>query len=221
MRADLHLHSRHSPDSSLEPREIARLAKSRDLKAVAITDHNTVGGHAAMADACKTEGLLFLPGIEVTSNEGHILAYGVNSAPQAGRSAVETIEEIHALGGIASAAHPERVYTGLSVGAVRASKFDAVEVFNSQSLSSHNAHARKVAEELRLPVTGGSDAHQPYRVSMGYLSMELEPESMDGAIEQILKGHNQAGGQKASMGHVFRRAFGTAGHWLVRGGRRI
>jgi predicted metal-dependent phosphoesterase TrpH len=221
MRADLHLHSRHSPDSTLEPREIVRLAKSRDLRAVAITDHNTVAGHGAMADACKTEGLLFIPGIEVTSTEGHILAYGVKSAPRDGRTAVETIEEIHALGGIASAAHPERVYTGLSVAAVRASKFDAVEVFNSQSLGRHNAQARKVAEELRLPVTGGSDAHQPYRVSLGYLAMELEPESMDAAIDQILKGHNRADGQKASMGHVFSRAFGTAGRWLVRGGKRI
>lgn len=220
MRADLHLHSRHSPDSSLEPREIAKLAKGRGLQALALTDHNATSGHAAMAEACKAEGLLFIPGIEVTTREGHVLAYGVKEAPKEGRLAVETIEDIHALGGIASAAHPERVYTGLSTAVVRAARFDAVEVFNSQSAPHHNAQARKVAEELRLPVTGGSDAHAPSRVSMGYLSMELQPESTDEAIDQILKGNNQAGGQRPRFGAVLVRSIDTAAKWVLRGGRR-
>ncbi len=221
MRADLHLHSRHSPDSTLEPLDIVRLAKARGLKAVALTDHNTVAGHGAMAKACRDEGMLFVPGIEVTSTEGHILAYGVKAAPREGRSAVETIEEVHALGGIASAAHPERVYTGLSTASVRSAKFDAIEAFNSQSAAHHNARARQVAEELRLPVTGGSDAHAPYRVSLGYLSMEVEPESTDAAIDQILHGKNRADGEKPRFGAVLGRSIDTAARWVLRGGRRI
>src|SRR6266850_5063498 len=145
MRADLHIHSRRSPDSRLEPREIARVAKARGLRAVALTDHNSIEGHREMAEACKIEGILFVPGIEVTSLDGHILAYGVSKAPAAGRSAEETIEEIHGLGGIASAAHPARVYTGIAVGKVRAARFDAVEAFNSQSSPNHNVEARRVA----------------------------------------------------------------------------
>lgn len=219
MRADMHLHSRHSPDSSLEAAEIARLAKARGLEAVALTDHNTVSGHGAMAEACKAEGLLFIPGIEVTSKEGHILAYGVKTAPTSGRLAVETIEEIHALGGIASAAHPERVYTGLHTAVVRAAGFDAVEAFNSQSAAIHNFRARRVAEELRLPVTGGSDAHSPGRVSKGYLSMELHPASTDDAIHQILKGKNEVGGERLSFRSVLARSVDTAAKWVLRGGR--
>jgi predicted metal-dependent phosphoesterase TrpH len=220
MRADLHLHSRHSPDSSLEPAQIAKLAKARGLQALALTDHNTVSGHGAMADACKAEGLLFLPGIEVTTREGHVLAYGVKTAPKEGKSAVETIEEIHALGGIASAAHPERVYTGLSTAVVRSARFDAVEAFNSQSAAHHNAQARRVAEELHLPVTGGSDAHAPSRVSMGYLAMELSSESMDAAIDQILKGKNRADGERPRFGAVLGRSIDTAARWVLRGGKR-
>lgn len=221
LRADLHIHSRHSPDSSLEPREIAKLAKSRGLAAVALTDHNSVGGHGAMREACAAEGLLFLPGVEVTSQDGHILAYGVSQAPRQGRSAPETIEEIHAFGGIASAAHPERVYTGLSAAVVRAAKFDAVEAFNSQSAEHHNAQARAVAEELRLPVTGGSDAHAPFRVSLGYLFLELDAESPDAAIAQILKGRNRAEGVRPRFGAVFARSVDTAARWVLRGGRRL
>lgn len=220
MRADLHLHSRHSPDSSLEPRAIAKVAKSRGLQAVAITDHNSVGGQAAMAEACKDEGLLFIPGIEVTTREGHVLAYGVKQAPAGGRTAVETIEEIHALGGIASAAHPERVYTGLSTAVVRAARFDAIEAFNSQSAAHHNVQARRVAEELRLPITGGSDAHSQARVSKGYLAMELEPETLDEAIDQILRGKNKADGERPRFGAVLGRSIDTAARWVLRGGRR-
>lgn len=220
MRADLHIHSRHSPDSSLTPAQIAQIAKASGLQALALTDHNTVSGHGEMAEACRTEGLLFIPGIEVTTLQGHVLAYGVHSAPKEGRSAVETIEEIHALGGIASAAHPERVYTGLSTAVVRAARFDAVEAFNSQSAAHHNVAARQVAAELRLPVTGGSDAHDPSRVSRGYLSMELQPESLDGAIDQILKGHNEAGGVTPLFNAVVWRAIRTSARWVLRGGRR-
>jgi predicted metal-dependent phosphoesterase TrpH len=187
---------------------------------VALTDHNTVAGHRQMADACKAEGLLFIPGIEVTTLEGHVLAYGVSAAPREGRTAVETIEEVHGLGGIASAAHPERVYTGLSTAVVRAARFDAVETFNSQSAAHHNAQARKVADELRLPVTGGSDAHGPSRVSKGYLAMELAPESADEAIHQILKGKNDAEGERPRFGAVLARSVDTAARWVLRGGRR-
>ena len=221
MRADLHIHSHRSPDSRMEPGEIARVARAQGLKALALTDHNTVNGHREMAEACKAQGILFVPGIEVTSREGHILAYGVEKAPAAGRSVEETIEEIHALGGIASAAHPERVYTGLSAAAVRAARFDAVEAFNSQSAAHHNLEARRVADELRLPVTGGSDAHAEYRISLGYLNMDLEPESRDAAIDQILKGKNQAGGTRAPFAMVLSRSARTAARWVLRGGRRI
>lgn len=220
-RGDLHIHSRYSPDSRLEPREIARVARTRGLRVLALTDHNTVEGHGAMREACAAEGILFLPGVEVSSREGHVLAYGVDRAPAAGRTAAETIEEVHALGGIASAAHPERVYTGLKVEVVRAARFDAVEAFNSQSAEGHNVQARKVAEELHLPVTGGSDAHFQDRISQGYLAMELQPEAADQAIDLILKGRNAAGGRRSGFGHVLKRSVATSYRWVLRGGRGI
>jgi hypothetical protein len=205
----------------MEPREIARLARSRGLKALALTDHNTVDGHGPMGEACAAEGLLFVPGVEISSLEGHVLAYGVDKAPAPGRSAAETIEEVHGLGGIASAAHPERVYTGLSVQVVRAAKFDAVEAFNAQSAAGHNAQARKVAGELGLPVTGGSDAHYGDRISHGYLQMELQPERADQAIDLILTGRNAAAGKRSGFGHVLRRSVATSYRWVLRGGRGI
>jgi predicted metal-dependent phosphoesterase TrpH len=125
------------------------------------------------------------------------------------------------LGGIASAAHPERVYTGLSVEVVRAARFDAVEAFNAQSAQGHNVQARQVAQELRLPVTGGSDAHYQDRISQGYLALELEPVRVDDAIDLILKGRNDAGGTKSGFGHVLKRAIATSYHWVLRGGRGI
>ena len=42
-RIDLHTHSNCS-DGSLSPRELVQLAKKRDLRAIALTDHDTVPG---------------------------------------------------------------------------------------------------------------------------------------------------------------------------------
>ncbi|RLF27810.1 MAG: hypothetical protein DRN14_04965, partial [Thermoplasmata archaeon] len=65
--ADLHAHTTRS-DGVLEPRELLRLAKSRGLGAVAITDHNVL-------TRVEGEGILVVPGEEVSTTAGHILAY--------------------------------------------------------------------------------------------------------------------------------------------------
>ena len=79
--ADLHLHSFFS-DGTFAPEEIATRAKQQDLRAIALTDHDTVEGCARTAAACATEGIEFIVGTELTaelnSNELHVLAYLVD-----------------------------------------------------------------------------------------------------------------------------------------------
>ena len=47
--ADLHMHTNHS-DGTLNPVELARLAKSQNLDAIALTDHDTVTGLAELVE---------------------------------------------------------------------------------------------------------------------------------------------------------------------------
>jgi len=78
---DLHCHSTAS-DGTLPPREVVRLAKDRGLSALALTDHDTIGGIADASDEAKKIGLDFLPGIEISCEylpgTMHILGYGVD-----------------------------------------------------------------------------------------------------------------------------------------------
>jgi len=83
---DLHIHSTAS-DGSLTPSEILVTAVQMGLKAIAITDHDTLSGSAAAIAGGIPPRLGFLTGIEISAGapEGyrvngsvHILGYGID-----------------------------------------------------------------------------------------------------------------------------------------------
>jgi predicted metal-dependent phosphoesterase TrpH len=79
---DLHCHSTAS-DGTLSPAEVVRLAQRNALSALALTDHDTIGGVAEAAAAAKKLGIDFLPGIEISAEYPqpgtmHILGYGID-----------------------------------------------------------------------------------------------------------------------------------------------
>lgn len=85
MNVDLHIHSTAS-DGSLTPAEIIGLAVEIDLKAISITDHDTVDGVLDVLENCRPETLGFITGVEISStpplpyvSKGsfHILGYGI------------------------------------------------------------------------------------------------------------------------------------------------
>ena len=75
---DLHLHSCLSPcgDNDMTPANIAGMAKIIGLDLIALTDHNSCKNCPAVAIAAREYGLLFLPGMELTTaEEVHVLCY--------------------------------------------------------------------------------------------------------------------------------------------------
>jgi hypothetical protein len=75
---DLHTHSNAS-DGSLPPGEVVRLAKQRGLKAIALTDHDTIDGLAEAVAAGREVGVEVIPGVEISARQPggsmHILGY--------------------------------------------------------------------------------------------------------------------------------------------------
>ena len=65
-RIDLHTHSRYS-DGALEPTELIALAAQRQVQLLALTDHDTLAGCAAAAEACVQRQIDFLYGSELTA----------------------------------------------------------------------------------------------------------------------------------------------------------
>jgi hypothetical protein len=78
-RVDLHVHTTHS-DGVYTPAQVVDLARRAGLAAVAVTDHDTLGGVAA-AQTADGSSLEIVSGVEITSEhrqrELHLLAYFV------------------------------------------------------------------------------------------------------------------------------------------------
>ena len=64
MRVDLHVHSNAS-DGTDPPAEVMRRAARAGLDAVALTDHDTVAGHAEAREAVP-DSVIFVPGMELS-----------------------------------------------------------------------------------------------------------------------------------------------------------
>ncbi len=74
IKADLHVHTTYSKDSLITPKDLIYYAKKRGLNAVAVTDHNQLEGAYKIA---KETDFLIIPGMEVSSADGHIVALNV------------------------------------------------------------------------------------------------------------------------------------------------
>jgi hypothetical protein len=75
LAGDLHAHTVHS-DGQLAVEDLARLATSRGLDFLAVTDHNTVSHHRFLPGAAQAAGVILVPGQEVTTDRGHANAFG-------------------------------------------------------------------------------------------------------------------------------------------------
>ena len=96
---DLHIHSCLSPCASddMTPKNIAAMARLKGLSIISLTDHNTGRNLEAMAAAAQENGLIFLPGIEVnTQEEVHVLVYftDVGTAVEFGDNLYDSLPDI-------------------------------------------------------------------------------------------------------------------------------
>jgi hypothetical protein len=180
VRADLHIHTTYSADSIITAKDLVFYAKKRDLTAVAITDHNQVEGARRIA---KETDFLIILGTEVSSAGGHIVGLNVQERIPRDLSPEETVDRIHAAGGVAVACHPYAMFKG-SIGKYVTAKFDAVEVINASAFPFNRSvkKAAELAENFKLSRVAGTDAHYGPVIGCAYTLVEAEPN-----VEAILK----------------------------------
>jgi predicted metal-dependent phosphoesterase TrpH len=81
MKLDIHIHSSHSNDGSVSPKEILKYAKKIGLQGIAVADHNDLSGSLKLAkDFSDEKDFVVIPAMEVSSSEGHIIALGIREA---------------------------------------------------------------------------------------------------------------------------------------------
>jgi len=184
---DLHVHTRFSGDSSIDPKLVVdELYAHPVVKGVAITDHETLQGYRRAAKLAQAyEGILIIPGIEVGTPLGDLILLGVLEEPPNGLSAMELVSFAHERGGVVVAPHPFR-FPGVG-GHLRNLHVDAVEVFNPRASREENRMAWWVARELNLPGVAGSDAHHPSELWRAYTLIDASPD-LDAVLDAIRRG---------------------------------
>lgn len=196
LRIDFHVHTYYSYDSTITPSQLVAYAKKRGLNGIAITDHDRIDGALKIAKKYSGKtGLIIIPGTEVLSRNGHILALNVQKSIPTGLTVGETLEIVHKQGGIAVVAHPNALYQG-TLERRMLWKFDAMEVINSSTFPFRFATYinRKIATHFGLAELAGTDAH--YAPEIGYAYTIVNSESnLDEILEAIRKRETKAYGK--------------------------
>jgi predicted metal-dependent phosphoesterase TrpH len=193
IKADLHVHTTYSKDSLITPKDLIYYAKKRGLNAVAVTDHNELEGAYKIA---QETDFLVIPGMEVSSSDGHIVALNVKELIPRGFSAAETVARIHKAGGIAIACHPYASFKG-SLKENICETFDAIEIINARAIPFKKSikKATQTAERFGLSRVAGTDAHYGPQIGYGYTAIEVTEPNVEAVAKAILEGHCQPFGQ--------------------------
>lgn len=199
-KMDSHIHSEYSPDSKSKLKDIFKVAKSRNIDIIAISDHNTVDGSKEARRLTKKDDLLVIPSIEISSIEGHILGFGCEEKIDRDLPAAETIDLIHDQSALAIIPHPYCFYRhGLLCKAdYKDLKIDAIETKNARFIVGYcNNKARNLSKNENLPSLGASDAHYFKFVGDCYSKIDCEKD-IDSVLKSIKKGKVEAFGKGTS-----------------------
>jgi len=204
LKIDLHVHTNHSYDSVITQEELIFYTKRRGLDGVAITDHDRIDGTLKIA---KKTDLLVIPGIEISSLNGHVVGLNVQERIPKKLSVEETVDKVHDAGGIAVACHPVVLFKE-SLGKHINSKFDAVEVINSSAFPFNYSvkHGQRIASRLGVARVAGSDAHYGPEIGYAYTLVDAEW-GVESVIQAIGKGLSQPFGRAIPLAIRLKREF--------------
>ena len=184
---DLHIHTvRGSSDSGLSPEQLIQEAQRIGLDGVCLTEHSGGWEEQELASVFKDAGFTVISALEVNTDMGHILTFGLNRYVSGMHTAAGLRKVVDRAGGVMIAAHPFRNFFNRPpynvnllfknfngnrpTTATAASKHplfelvDDVEVANGSNTDKENLFTLDVARHLGFVGTGGSDAHSTHGI---------------------------------------------------------
>jgi len=222
IKLDLHIHSQYSEDGTGHPKDIMKQLQMKGLHGMAITDHNSIQG-SLEALKLKSKDFVIIPGVEISTADGHLIALGVKENIPRNISVEETVDKIIDAGGITIVPHLFRRMSGIKKEKLEIiyEKIPAMEVFNGCSLPETNIKTAKVAKEFNLGGTGGSDAHDPSYAGYGYTVTESTDMSIDSILSEINKKKTWGDGTTIPLQIRRDRMLKSIKQFFQRGFRRI
>jgi len=167
--ADLHIHTTYSHDGTATLSAVMEQAYRVGLDVIAITDHDRMDGALRAQEIAPQYHLEIVPGIEVSTADGHLLALYVDTLIPARMSLIETALCVQEAGGLCVVAHPfafgahslnlKKVEAALTVPKVT-EVLIGIETCNASLIyRATNRAAARMAEKLNLSAIGSSDSH--------------------------------------------------------------
>ena len=195
MLIDMHTHtSVYSTDSNLLPHEAIKRAAERGFDAVVLTEHDVVWPPERARNLSEQVGITVLPGVEVTTELGHVLVYGLPALiPRISdaRRLRKLCDEHNALMFLA---HPARD-PGLRVPRDAMALFDGVEGLNGCDGPLQNQSASSRGRTRPLPPIGGSDSHALHEVGTAGTIFEANIRTIDDLLTALRSGQYQPAAQ--------------------------
>ncbi|MCX6065034.1 MAG: PHP domain-containing protein [Chloroflexi bacterium] len=199
--ADLHMHTIYSYDGTATVPAVLKRAKQVGLDLIAITDHDEIRGALLAEQLASQFGIQVIPGVEITTAEGDLLALNLRKLVPAGLPLIETIQRVGELGGFCLAPHP--MATGMAMKSLSAFSIRrallqpdtaqillGIETYNATALDREGNHAAKIlADRLGVAQTGSSDAHVLDAIGLG--ATIFPGQTMDALIAALWIGTTQ------------------------------
>ena len=176
MLIDLHCHTFPlSNDSFLSPDQLIERAKAVGLDGVCLTEHDALWEPPKVRDLARRHNFLVIPGIELNTEDGHVLVFGLNRHVDGMQPVAQLAQVVAEAGGAMVAPHPHRQFTPLlrmdddfwTMALEQAAAHPAfrhvcaVEAINGRAAHDENLFSWQLCARLGLPAVAGSDAHEP------------------------------------------------------------
>jgi predicted metal-dependent phosphoesterase TrpH len=206
-RMDVHVHTNPaSSDSMLQPEDLVETALATGLTAVGMTEHDfTLESHNQAAFRAKYPDLFINFGMEVSTDLGHMLAFGLPGYLPGIRRLEKLREAADEHGAFVVVAHPFRRLFDPVTAMRTGEKFEltpqeaaeqmevfkyvhAIEVANGANTPQENYFALEVADILGMSTTGGSDAHSTSGIGTYATAFEKQIDSPEALLEELHAG---------------------------------
>ncbi len=178
MLFDMHVHSHYSSDSVTPVRSIVRNWQRSGILPL-VCDHNTIMGSVKVCNEIwsKEQSIPIIFAEEILTSDGEIIGMFLEREIPPFLSADETLDCIHDQGALAIVPHP---FCSFRSSVIRPDvldrivhRVDIIEGFNGRAVDLRdNDRARHYAARYKLPVSAGSDAHNPEELGKTYVSVK-------------------------------------------------
>jgi predicted metal-dependent phosphoesterase TrpH len=212
MLIDLHTHTRPlSWDSDLTADELIERSRAAGLDGVVLTDHDFFWDSEQVRALSRRHNFLVLPGVEINTEDGHILVYGIDTYVFGMHRSHALAEFVAQAGGVMVAAHPyrrqmpwhvrdERDYEEALQRASRNPAYRycvALERMNGHGSAKENAFSARLCGLMGMAGTAGTDSHTRSNIGRCATYFERRIEDIHGLIEELKAGRFHAVGLAA------------------------